>query len=306
MAQIDTFSRQTEKPLFAKFLILLGLTLVFLAIGSSIGLVVFTSMTGIPIDKFPEFQSNPTQNPNAWYGMMVLQMLATPLPFIGAALFYWKYVEKSNIQSLQIKGFASDALLAVILLVIGFMPFDSLFIEWNKNIHLPEALHGIETWMKKSEEAAKELTLFLTKFNSLSQFIVAILVVAVAAAISEELLFRGVLQNIILKKWNNPHLAVWIAAFAFSFIHFQFYGFVPRMLLGAIFGYLYIWSNNLGVAMFAHFVNNGFTLLMAYLHQIGIVETDIVETESVPWSGILISFVLSLFLLRWFYLRRNT
>jgi membrane protease YdiL (CAAX protease family) len=181
------------------------------------------------------------------------------------------------------------------------MPFDSLFIEWNKSIQLPSALKGLEQWMQESEEAAKKITLYFTDFKSFPQFVVALVVVAGTAAISEELLFRGVLQNILLKKWNNPHLAIWVAAFWFSFIHFQFYGLIPRMLLGAMFGYLYYWSGSLSLPIWAHFVNNGFTILMSYLYKIGVLEVNIVETDSVPLTIALPSALLSVVIFRKIY-----
>jgi membrane protease YdiL (CAAX protease family) len=129
-------------------------------------------------------------------------------------------------------------------------------------------------------------------------------VVAVLAGVSEELLFRGVLQNIILKTTKNPHLAIWFTAFTFSFIHFQFYGFVPRMLLGALFGYLYFWTKSLWIPMFAHIVNNGFTLIMAYMNDMKMVKVDIEDTKSVPLSMALGSLVMTILLLRWFWMNR--
>jgi len=143
----------------------------------------------------------------------------------------------------------------------------------------------------------------LTVFNSPTRFIVGLIVVAIAAGASEELLFRGVLQNILYKTWNNPHVAIWVAAFWFSFIHFQFYGFVPRMLLGAMFGYIYYWTKNLWLSMFAHFVNNGFTLLMVYLYQIKWTKTDIEKVDDVSWQGALSSLLITIVLTAWIYKR---
>jgi hypothetical protein len=88
MAQFDTFSSQTDRPLFAKVLILFGLTLVFLAVGSAIGLAVFSNMTGVPMAQFATFQANPNHYPDAWYAMMLLQALSTPIPFILSALVF--------------------------------------------------------------------------------------------------------------------------------------------------------------------------------------------------------------------------
>jgi membrane protease YdiL (CAAX protease family) len=116
------------------------------------------------------------------------------------------------------------------------------------------------------------------------EFLAAIVILAIVPAIGEELLFRGILQNKIEMLSKNKHIAIWITAFIFSFIHFQFYGFVPRLLLGALFGYLYIWSGNLTIPILAHFINNGFTLLLLY--------AGVNFEMSVPMEITILSFIL--------------
>ena len=96
------------------------------------------------------------------------------------------------------------------------------------------------------------------------------------------------------------HVAIWVSAFLFSAIHLQFFGFVPRLLLGVLFGYIYYWSGNLLYPVLAHFINNGFTLVMLYLYQIGITEMDIENTESVPVMVVLVSVILTFGLLAFF------
>lgn len=306
MIQNDTFQSQTERPLLAKILILVGLTFVFMTLGASIGILFFTQMTGMSFDKVADFQSHLNDGyPNMYDAVMALQTFSTPIPFIGAGLFYWYVIEKQPVHTFGFKELSLSTLFLVALLVIGFMGFDALIIEWNQSMQFPDSMRSTTKWVKETEESTGELTKFLTTFTSVSQLIVAMVVVAVLAGVSEELLFRGVLQNIILKATNNPHVAIWVAAFTFSFIHFQFYGFVPRMLLGALFGYLYYWTKNLWVPMFAHFVNNGFTLYMAYLHSTKSVKFDIEDTKSVPLSMALGSLVLTAILLRWFWMNRT-
>lgn len=95
-------------------------------------------------------------------------------------------------------------------------------------------------------------------------------------------------------------MAIWIAAIFFSAIHLQFYGFFPRLLLGALFGYIYYWSGNLWYPIFAHFVNNGFTLVMLYLYQQKATDIDLEATDAVPWSGALIAFAVGAVLLVYF------
>jgi membrane protease YdiL (CAAX protease family) len=304
MTNFDTSSSQTNLPFISKIMILVGLTLVFMTIGSVIGIFFFTQITGMPFAQVIDFQKHLNDYPNMYDAVMAMQTFSTPVPFIGAALFFWYVIEKQTVDTLSFHEVKLPVFFLVAILVIVFMGFDALIIEWNQGMVLPESMKGIEKWMKDSEEATGELTKFLTTFKTPSQLIVAMVVVAVLAGISEELIFRGVLQNIALRASGNPHVAIWFAAFTFSFIHLQFYGFFPRMLLGALFGYLYYWTKNLWIPMFAHFVNNGFTLLMAYLYSTKAVDVNIEDTKSVPLSMALGSLLLSALILRWFWMKR--
>ena len=304
MTNFDTSSSQTNLPFISKIMILVGLTMVFMVVGSVIGIFFFTQITGMPFADVANFQKHLNDYPNMYDAVMALQTFSTPLPFIGASLFFWYVIEKQTVDTLSFQKIEPSVFIIVALLVIVFMFFDALIIEWNQAIIFPESLKGIEKWMKESEESAGEMTKFLTTFKTPSQLIVAMVVVAVLAGISEELLFRGVLQNITLRAFGNPHVAIWFAAFTFSFIHFQFYGFFPRMLLGALFGYLYYWTKNIWVPMFAHFVNNGFTLLMAYLYSTKAVDVNIEDTKSVPLTMALGSLLLTAIILRWFWGKR--
>jgi membrane protease YdiL (CAAX protease family) len=137
------------------------------------------------------------------------------------------------------------------------------------------------------------MTGFLTNFKQFDQLLIALFVVVLLPAVGEEVLFRGIIQTKLFQHWGNTHLAIWTAAAIFSAIHFQFYGFLPRMMLGALFGYLYFWTGSLRIAVLAHFVNNGFVLVMVYLHNIGIVKTNIEETKTMPVTLVMTSLILS-------------
>ena len=104
--------------------------------------------------------------------------------------------------------------------------------------------------------------------------LINLLVLAILPAIGEELTFRGVLQQLLYGQLStlnvqrstlNNHLAVWVTAFIFSFIHFQFYGFIPRLLLGALLGYALLWSGNIRYSMIMHATNNALSVLLFYL-----------------------------------------
>jgi len=177
------------------------------------------------------------------------------------------------------------------LTIIGFslMVVLSLVIEWNMNIVLPG--EAFNEWAKAKEAELKLITEHIIDFKSTGQFILAFVVIALFAAIGEELLFRGLLQNLLAKLTGNVHVAIWISAILFSAIHLQFFGFFPRMLIGAMFGYLYYWSGRLSVAMFAHFFHNGLSIVAAYAVSMELTTLPVSPEQmdkAAPWSMVLL------------------
>lgn len=248
-----------------------------------------------------ELAINPTGKATNWYELMLLQAVNHLGTFFLPSVVYWYFIEHrtwSQFNPRPTSAVAGFSLVA--LIVIAFMPFDGLIIEWNQSLHLPETLAPIEQWMRDQELKLAGLTKYLTTFNTTAQLVVAVLVIAVIPAIGEETLFRGILQRNFSYWAGNTHVGIWLAAALFSAIHVQFLGFFPRMLLGALFGYLYLWSGNLWVSILAHFVNNGFTVLMVYLHQKEMTSVDIESTESVPILGSIIAFGVTAGLLYYF------
>ena len=156
-----------------------------------------------------------------------------------------------------------NILLAVVIMVYA-VPGINLLADLNSRVELPKSLEFIEQILKSQEEAAAALTERFLQADTIGGLLINIGLMALLPALSEELSFRGTLQQIIYKDQSGKvqstkvHLAIWITAFIFSAIHMQFYGFVPRMLLGAIFGYVFVWSG-------MHFVNNGLAVLVYYL-----------------------------------------
>ena len=163
-----------------------------------------------------------------------------------------------------------NILLAVVIMVCA-VPGINLLADLNSRVELPKSLEFIEQILKSQEEAAAALTERFLQADNIGGLLLNIGLMALLPALSEELSFRGTLQQIIYKDQSGKvqstkvHLAIWITAFIFSAIHMQFYGFVPRMLLGAIFGYVFVWSGSLWVPITMHFVNNGLAVLVYYL-----------------------------------------
>ncbi len=169
---------------------------------------------------------------------------------------------------------------------------------------LPGVLKPIEEWMRtKEEEASKMVIAFLTVRNGWD-FVLNMFMIAVLPAVAEELMFRGGVQRSFSKVFASPHAAIWITAFVFSVIHFQFFGFLPRLLLGALFGYIYVWTKSLWYPMFAHFLNNGYAVCMSLYFQKHNIPLDATEeTATFAWYGYAIGLIFTILLL--IYLRKQ-
>lgn len=148
-------------------------------------------------------------------------------------------------------------LLYLLLAYLLLSPVINLTGYINMQMTLPEFMQPVENWMREQEKAAEEITLLLLSDSSPLRLLANIFVIAVTAAVAEEFLFRGAVQRVLERRIANPHLVIWITAILFSAIHLQFYGFIPRLLIGAYLGYLLLWSKNIWVPVFAHFLNNG-------------------------------------------------
>lgn len=147
--------------------------------------------------------------------------------------------------------------------LLAFIPTINILVDYNENISFPESLKSIEEWMRESENRAQSSVKILLGGDSVASLIVNILIVGILAGFSEEIFFRGALQQIILSFKSNHHLAIWITAIIFSAFHLQFFGFIPRLLLGAFFGYLMYWSGSIWLPAIIHALNNSLVVLVS-------------------------------------------
>jgi membrane protease YdiL (CAAX protease family) len=129
--------------------------------------------------------------------------------------------------------------------------------------------------------------------------------IAFLPAIGEELLFRGVILRIFTNWTKNHHWGVWISAILFSALHMQFYGFIPRMLLGVLFGYLLVWSGSMWLPIIAHFINNGVAVVVMFLIDKDLLNPELEEIGSTTDSYYLAAISLVLVLVFMFMIKRQ-
>ncbi len=299
---ISSAARPAGRSYPRSLLILIGFLLLGMTLGALLAAVILLGFAHLPPGT--DITTAPPDARN-WYPLMVMQGLSHVASFLLPTLLFWQVIEHRRWADFSPRPLTVVAGLGLVsAIVIAFMPFDALIIDWNQAIDLPPALDGVERWIRNQEESLAGLTKFLTTFQTPGQLALALLVIGLIPAIGEETLFRGVLQPLLAGWTRNPHVGIWLSAAVFSAIHVQFLGFFPRMLLGALFGYLYYWSGNLWVPILAHFTNNGFTVLMVWLYQQKRVGFDIENTTVVPLTIALPAGLVTAGLL-WYFWQAN-
>lgn len=162
----------------------------------------------------------------------------------------------------------------VLLLSLTLLPLVALLSQWNQAVKFPDALSRLEHQFQSWEAAAERIQSILMMKHTYPTLIANLLVMAVLPALSEELMFQGTIQVFLTDLSKKPHLAVWITALIFSIIHFEFYGFLPRLLLGAYLAYLFYWSRSLWLPILAHFLHNALSILIDFTLQGRGLNTD--------------------------------
>jgi len=204
-----------------------------------------------------------------------LQIINTLGIFVFPPLLFAFLVSRKPTRYLSMEQ--SPAILSIIAgvaVIIVILPFLLWTAGINEMLNLPEWMAGIENWMKDSEAQAKKLTDLFLATTTTSGLIINLFMIAVLPAIGEEFLFRGVLLRLFREWFGNVHLAVIISAILFSALHLQFYGFLPRFILGIFLGYVFVWTRSIWIPVIIHFFNNGSAVVAAWLYSKGMTTTD--------------------------------
>ncbi len=291
-AMIQLKGYYTEYPAWTQLFILLLLVLAGAFLSSFLGLGIFFLSHG--------FSANIFQYP----GMLRLNQLLSAtgtfiLPSLGMA---WLCSQRPRAYLSLGKAPTPYALLLTLVCLLAVSPMITLTDLWNQQLTLPGFLKPLEGWMRQQEDAAKQLTDIFLANRSFLSVVSNLLLIGVIAGVGEELFFRGAVQRVLGKWTANHHVVIWAAAILFSAFHIQFYGFIPRMLLGAFFGYLLYWSGNIWLPVFAHTINNALaviTLSSTRLSQNAYLTGELTPQQLLPYSFFAAAaFMLFLFMIR--------
>jgi membrane protease YdiL (CAAX protease family) len=297
MKFFSLFPEIKDKPVGMKLLILALLVAVFLVLSTVLGVVIAIPVFGMGI--LGDLAAlNDFSNPRTIAILKYFQVVNQIGVFVLPALFYAKLENRSASGYLRLNGkIKANYLIIAIFIIAASIPAINWLVEANEKMKLPEFLSGIEHWMRESEDTAKALTDAFLNVNTVSGLVINLIIIALMAAVGEELLFRGVLLRIFNDWSRNIHLSVILSAILFSAIHFQFYGFFPRLVLGIMFGYIFLWTGTIWITVILHFLFNGMTVVAYYLSYTGVLDADIDSMGSSVNIAVLAGSVIATVLL---------
>ncbi len=258
-----------SKIIFVLMLIIIGLIVAVLG-----GLFLTMIQYHADMAKAVLLLSN-VNDPSSLLLLKELQILQSIFLFIIPAFIAGSLFEQSSAGYFGMKKVPPGMILLIIFLIMMVsLPLINGLVSLNEMMKLPAALGGMEKWMKETEDQAAQVTEKFLDVHSMGGFGVNMLMIAIIPAIGEEMMFRGLFQRLLGEWFKNIHISIFIMAFLFGAIHLQFYGLLPRMMLGVMFGYLYLWTGTLWAPVFAHFINNGSAVLISYLSNTGVIHAD--------------------------------
>jgi membrane protease YdiL (CAAX protease family) len=288
------------RKLIFTLLIVIGSWIIFQIIGMLSGMLVF----GLTLND----TLNSLMSTNDYYivgFLKYVQAFTSAGMFIFASLLASWFIDddwKSFIGLKKNPGWLISTLSIVFIIII--LPFTNLLTYYNANMGLPDFLSGLENFFHEKENQMTDIMESFLKPGGIGGLPFNLLVIAIIPAIGEELLFRGVIQKLLIRWFGNVHWAIFVTSFIFSAMHIQFLSFLPRFFLGMILGYLFYWSGSVWLTIMVHFINNAVATIF-YFFFYGGYTGDFLEQVGTPerapmgaFIGGLLGFSLLYFIYR--------
>lgn len=276
----------------SKLILTVAVMVSFAFIFYFIAFVISLIVSGVSYTELTQILTDQTQYGSV-YMMKFFQIMLSVGMFVVPGFVLNYFFSKSGSEFIPFRrNIDMRSIIITIVVMVIALPLINFIVELNINMRLPEVFSGVEQKIKEMEQNAENLMERLLKADTLSQFSMNLLMIAIIPAIGEELIFRGILQRILTDWFKREHLAIAISAIAFSAFHMQFYGFLPRFLLGLFFGYLLIWSGSVWLPILGHFMNNALAVTFYFLYQNNYIKinADKIGTEEI--YSVIISFTM--------------
>ena len=227
--------------------------------------ILFSSVLGVFVAMINEGEIFSFKN------LRIIQVLNQVVGFMMPAVVYAILVKEKPFNFLGFNKMPAWSLLGIVAM-FTIIPFLGTVTDWNDSIVFPESMRAIEEQMRATQQKSEEI---IEMFISQGSLFSSLLIIAALAAVSEELLFRSVIQRWLMKLFKNVHVAIIVTAIVFSAFHMDFFGFFPRLFLGVMLGYMFWMTGSIFPSMLMHFVNNATIVMLHYLNTRGFIDIDV-------------------------------
>ncbi|HZF64796.1 MAG TPA: type II CAAX endopeptidase family protein [Chitinophagaceae bacterium] len=250
-----------SRPVWIQLLLFMGMAVGIFMVVSLIGMAILSPLTGISMFELSDTSKWDIKSPGMLTyvrGMLLIQFLGL---FVIPSLLFAYFSDPAPLDYIGLnrnpKAIYWIAGIAVLLFAIPLVEYTGLI---NRKINFG----GAQQWMKSMEDEAAQQIKFMLGRRNIGELISNVIFIAVFAGVGEELFFRGVLQRLFIKACKHAWLGIIVTAILFSALHIQFFGFIPRLLLGILLGALYWYSGSLWPSIIAHFVYDAFFIVLSY------------------------------------------
>lgn len=289
---IQRYPTWAEK--LSQILIVVGVTMLSAFLFSIIGMAIGGWVSGAGFQALMDYQVSSLNEPQV-VGLKIFQFFSAVGLFLVPAFVVPLFFREKLNRYLSINNPRHwGSFVLVVPLFIVIYPFINWLNEINQSLPIPESLSWLERWMRDMQSQNDELMKSFLEMPGLEHWLLNVLVVGVAAAVTEEFFFRGLIQRMLYQWHGRIHLAIFVTAFLFSAFHMQFFGFLPRFFLGLLLGYLLYFTGTIWIPVFAHFINNFAGVTARFLQQEGLIKTAVEQqiTMDYPFVTALVSLLL--------------
>ncbi len=278
---------------FSKLMLLV--LIMFISFVVVIGIGMFAAIPFLGVEVLELFRGGDMDADNLQF-LRYFQVLSHIGLFILPSILFVLIVSNKPVRYLEAhhRPWLWPVLLSVLIMFTA-LPMVNYLMQLNHQISFPDSLKSLEEWMRATEDAAERLTERFIQVHTWQEFMFNLLMIAVIPAIGEEFIFRGIIQKLFSQWTRNVHVAVFITAILFSAMHMQFFSFLPRVGLGIVLGYLFVFSGNIWIPVLAHFVNNAAALVFYHYYNQGVFSVELDDIGTGPMASVLV--LSSLFVL---------
>ncbi|HEY8388563.1 MAG TPA: CPBP family intramembrane glutamic endopeptidase [Parasegetibacter sp.] len=280
----------------SQFFALMGIFCGLLLVGSLTIAVIFNDLPGLLSDDATEITGNQLTQ------FKLMQLLNTFIAFILPA-FIFNYL--SDEAPFQYAGFRRNTNLVFIgltlVILLASLPLVGTLGNWNEQIHFGSFQESLKR-MEATYEKAMEMML---QMNSTGELIVNFLLLAVLPGFAEEYFFRGTLQQVLMRWWKKPAIAILVTSLLFALLHGTVFKVLPIFSMGILLGILFHVTKNLWYNILFHSLFNGIQIVILYLSKKQVIRNFDPITEEMSFPVWMAAVGLLIIILCLFYMERQ-